>query len=400
MIHLFQNGYAVIIGVDGNQLPRLVLPTVARDVQALYNVLTHPERCGYPAAHVRLLRGTEATQQNIFEALYWLQERLQADPEATAVVYYSGHGMLDPAANQYYLIPYNIRSLQRVRADAIKAESFAAEITALQPQRLLLILDCCHAAGMDAKALELETAAPLLTPQAFPEDLPELKTVPAYDPEGKVLHPLAEGTGRAILNSSTGAESSYIRRDGKMSLFTYHLSEALTGHAPHAAGDTTVLVTDVMSYVTRRVAETARAEGRQQTPMMRTTGVFPVALLLGGEGVAKGASPPDPLEPLPPLPAAMQVTVEGDGAAAVGHGATAVGERGVYVGGNVGGSINTGDTTVFNQEGQTVHGDQTDIGRADHIGHIGDNIQVGDISDSEGIAIGRGARSDVKKGKG
>ncbi|HSM58847.1 MAG TPA: caspase family protein [Candidatus Sulfomarinibacteraceae bacterium] len=349
----FPHGYAVIIGVDQNNVPRLALPTVAEDVRALYEVLTHPQRCGYPAENVQLLQGAQATQKNILEALYRLQEKVAADPEATAIVYYSGHGMVDTYADQYYLIPYDIQALERVRLDAIRAETFAAQLDDVRPPRLLVILDCCHAAGVDAKEAGQEGSAERLARRAFPLSLAAKDPPPLYEPHQKDLSLLAQGRGRAVLNSSTGEQSSYLRNDGAMSLFTYHLIEALTGHAPYDEGDAAVLVTDVMSYVTRRVAATAQREGRIQTPVMRTTGVFPVALILGGEGLAKGQHPPDPLQPLPP--------------------------------------VDPGSTTItFNQQGQAVHGPQVNAGGDAHIGQIGDNISTGggdfagrDASDTE-----------------
>lgn len=273
MTQTLENAYAVIIGVDENQIDQLALPTVAKDVQALYDVLIDPQRCGYRAEHVQLCCGAEATKDSIFNALYWLQDKIKDDPDATVVIYYSGHGVFDGLANRYYLLPYDLGEMRRMRQRAISADELGAEIAVLQPQRMLIILDCCHAAGLDVKGAT--ASQPNLSPSAFPLDLPETVNIPTFQEGAKDARLLADGYGRAILNSSTGLESSYIRRDGAMSIFTYHLIEALTGHAPHAEDDKTVLVTDVMSYVTRKVAETARDEGRQQTPVMKTTGVFP-----------------------------------------------------------------------------------------------------------------------------
>lgn len=328
-----ENAFAVIIGVDDNQVSRLALPTVAKDVQAVYDVLVHPQRCGYAKDNVRLHTGAEATQDNIFDAFFWLQDQIKAHPNATAIVYFSGHGLFDPRSEQYYLIPYDIGEMRRIRQKAIKAEVIGAEIAALEPERLLVVLDCCHADGMGMKNVEPDSLdGPL--PAAFPLDLPETKGIPTVEDGGKGISALAQGNGRAILNSSTGAESSYIRRDGAMSVFTYHFIEALTGHAPHDTDATTVLVTDVMSYVTRKVAATAQAEGRKQTPVMKTTGVFPVAMLLGGTGTKGIDALPDPLEPLPDAATTQQ-------------------------------------NTTFNQENQTVHRDQYNIGRDAHIDQIG-----------------------------
>ena len=76
---------------------------------------------------------------------------------------------------------------------------------------------------------------------------------------------------------------------------------------------------------------------------------------------------------------AYKATISGGGAIAQGSGATAVGKRGINVGGNVSGNIVTGDrNTVTDVGGDLVHGDK---------------IDVGDISDSSNIAIGRKAQA-------
>lgn len=352
MSELFEHGYAIVIGVDENNIQRLALPTVAKDVQAVHDVLVHPERCAYQPDNVKLLKGAGSNKKDILDALFWLQEKIKNDAEATAVIYYSGHGMVDKETNQYYLIPYDIRAMSRVRADAIKAEELTAEISAIKAKRMLAILDCCHAAGMDVK--DIDPDGPDVDIAPFPIDLPETKNIPnlEMEPGGKAVIDLMDGEGRAVLNSSTGAQSSYIRTDGAMSLFTYHLIEALTGHAPHPEDATVVYVTDVMSWVTHKVKQSAKEQNRDQTPVMRTSGVFPVAQLIGGQGVAKGLGGTLP-DPLAPLPAAINV-------------------GGDYIGGDKVG-------------GDKVGGDKVE----------GDKISVGNISGSQGIAIGRGASANV-----
>jgi len=388
MSEVFANGYAVVIGVDENQIERFALPTVAKDVQAVYDVLIHPERCAYKEENVKFIKGSEATRKNILDGLFWLQEQAAKDKDATAVVYYSGHGMEDKDAGQYYLIPYDIRSIGRLRADAIKAEELTAEISAIDAERLLVILDCCHAEGMGVKDIDLEaTKAPTVEASAFPIDLPDTKDVPDYTAEpgaSKDVSDLLDGEGRAVLNSSTGAQSSYIRKDGAMSLFTYHLIEALTGHAPHPDDATVVYVTDVMSWVTHEVKKSAAREGRDQTPKMRTSGVFPVAQLIGGKGLAKGIGevPPDPLAPLPQAGVSVQANSVEDS---------------IIAGGDVDareGGINFGSGNVHIEgpvAGRDI-GHVGDVASGDKVG--GDRIIVRDIIGS-GIGVGQGASGQV-----
>ncbi len=156
----------------------------------------------------------------------------------------------------------------------------------------------------------------------------------------KGLETLAQGAGRAVLSSSQGHQPSYMRRDGKMSIFTYHLIEALTGHAQPADGATEALVSDVMGHVWRRAPASARADwGKDQQPDYQVSGNFPIALLLGGKGVSKGAAPPDPLAPLPAAGSTVTQTLTGRGVQ-VGRDQTVQGDQ--VLGDKVGRQVNTG----------------------------------------------------------
>jgi hypothetical protein len=358
----FDHGYALLVAVDQNAVPSAALPDVAKDLAALRDVLVHPERCGYAVGNVRTMTDKDSTRDGIMAGLDWLRDKLKADPsgDATALVYFTGHGHVD--SDSYYLIPYDV-NLSRIRTSAIRAEDFSADIAALQPRRLLVVLDCCHAAGMDVK--DFTAGASALHSVAVPPALFMRGEKGISSAAGvKGLEALAGGAGRAVLSSSQASEQSYVRKDRKMSIFTYHLIEALTGHAQPQAGATEVLVSDLMSHVYRRVSQSAKSDWQtDQHPQYEVSGNFPVALLLGGKGLSKGEVPPSPLEPAPaPPPAATtyQATLTGSGAIAQGSGATAVGAGGVNVGGKNTGNINTGTQTNIETGGGAYVGGGVD----------------------------------------
>lgn len=305
----FTNGYALLVAINDNAVAAWALPDVKKDIDALAKVLTHPERCAYPKENVKVLTGKDATRQKIIEGLDWLADCIKADKtgNATAVIYYSGHGWRNEETEPptYYLIPYDMRQ-DAMQARALSATDFASYIGALKPKRLLVMLDCCHAAGMGIK--DLKAAAPSLQSWQIPVAvLMKGEKVPALAPGAKDFAELAVGAGRAVLTSSQGDQSSWIRNDGLMSIFTYHLIEALTGHAQPEEGATNVLVSDVMSYVWRHVPQSAKKEhDAEQVPDYQVSGNFPVAVLLGGKGLAKGAKAPSPLK-LPAQRAAPRV---------------------------------------------------------------------------------------------
>jgi uncharacterized caspase-like protein len=62
----------------------------------------------YPANgnHVRILHDENATTQEIIDGLTWLNNCAENDPEATAIIYFSGHGLRSASA-QYYLVTHD-----------------------------------------------------------------------------------------------------------------------------------------------------------------------------------------------------------------------------------------------------------------------------------------------------
>jgi hypothetical protein len=301
MSHTFAHGYALLIGVDENCATGYALPDVAKDIRALAEVLAHPQRCAYSNDNVKMLTGQEATRQGIVGGLGWLRECIEADASAnaTAIVYYSGHGIRKGSgeSHQSYLVPYDFDA-GMIELSALRATDFSRAVSALNPQRLLVVLDCCHAGGMGVKGM-LPLPAGYTEAAIAPSLLMEGEAV-FVGPKtrgAKGMEALAQGTGRAVLSSSTGKQLSYIRKDEQMSIFTYHLIEAFTGHAQPQEGATEVLVSDIMSHVWRRVPESAKSDwNKDQTPDYQVSGNFPIALLLGGKGLSKGQPAPDPLD--------------------------------------------------------------------------------------------------------
>ena len=156
----FTHGYALLIGVGESAYPQWSLETTVRDAKAIRSILTDADLCGYPEDHdhIRLLTDAGATSTAIQEGLAWLRAQASVDPEATVVIYYSGHGWLDRATGRYYLIPHDIEPYD-IAGSALGAEAFTEAIRQIPAQRLLVFVDSCHAEGMatakDAPAVKL-----------------------------------------------------------------------------------------------------------------------------------------------------------------------------------------------------------------------------------------------------
>jgi hypothetical protein len=125
MPSIFTHGYALLVGVGETAYPKWSLPVTVRDVRAIRSILIDPNLCAYPddEGHIRLLHDDGATRDGIVGGLARLKNQAAIDPEATVMVYYSGHGWLDQADGGYYLIPHDVEPFD-IPGSALPAQTF------------------------------------------------------------------------------------------------------------------------------------------------------------------------------------------------------------------------------------------------------------------------------------
>ena len=272
MSNSLSHHYALLIGIGNCKDPKCSLPVTVKDIQALQSLLTDANRCGYinDTEHLRSLHDSAATKEGILNGLNWLKQQTANDPEATVIIYYSGHGWLDNTTKKYYLIPHDVKP-HKISSSALSADTFNQALQKIQAQKVLVIIDSCHAQGMaDAKDEPLEMPDGFAA-TALPKSLADT---------------LSQGEGRAVFTSSKGNQQSWIRPDNSLSIFTDHFLQALQG-AGNRPGDKAVMVSDLMNYVGKAVPESAQTDYQaEQIPFFKfETEDFPVALLRGGKGL-------------------------------------------------------------------------------------------------------------------
>jgi len=259
---LFTNGYALIMGVGAD------LPVTIQDALGIRDILIDNHRCSYHPENTRLLVGEHATRHEIISGFTWLSEAVNSDPESTAIVYFSGHGGYMP---DYHLVPFGY-SVNDISGTAISGDEFSSYLAGLRSQKLLVLLDCCHAGGM-AEIKSIEYRKGPIPPQ--------------------VADFLSLGRGRALIASSRKNEVSYT--GDPFSQFTLALREALAGYGS-ADRDGYAYLTDVAMYVGRVVPN--RTQNRQN-PILQIASAdnFPIAYYAGGSTIPK-ALPEAGVKPL------------------------------------------------------------------------------------------------------
>jgi len=283
----FTHGHALVIGMGAD------LPDTIQDATGLADILTDKERCAYPPGQVTLLTGEQATRAAVLSALESLA-RLN-DPQATLVVYFSGHGYRVTASlgEFYYLMPFGYDT-DRLFETAIRGDEFTTRLRAVTAQKLLVLLDCCHAGGLTKP----EPSGMKLAKAPLP-------------PEAASL--LAEGRGRVLIASSQQDEFSFAGRP--YSAFTLALIEALCGDGA-ATQDGYVRVSDLAMHAREVVPGRT---GKRQHPILQFEQAdnFVISYYAAGGVQAKGLpfTEKPAIEPEPGAFRGVQVSqsITGDG---------------------------------------------------------------------------------------
>lgn len=230
------NAYALIIGVDFKQLTNQVI----KDAKAIHRILSKEELCGYKKENIKLLVDKKATKDNILGALDFFIKN--TDENSSFLVYYSGHGDIDPTTNDSYLVPFG----ECTRENVIFGKTLREKLGQMKSKRMIILFDCCHSASFfDNKE---ETIS-----QNFSNKLNNRNS----NLEG-IAQEIDDEQGMAIVASSQSDELSWGTL-GNYSLFTTCLLEALKANHKHFFADEYIRMVETVNYLFTRVPEKAKS---------------------------------------------------------------------------------------------------------------------------------------------
>lgn len=244
---IMEKFFALLIGVGGD------LPVTVQDAMALSQLLANPTLGGFLPENVVTLFDDEASAKNIINALDTLIQKSNTIAGATAVVYYSGHGLQFPGntpSESLYYLKTSGADLNRKEETMLSGEVFTAKINAIKADRLLVLLDCCHADGIKrSRQIELE--------HFIQEDTSSNRLL---------LENLSKGEGRVFISACDDDEQSVILPGSKNSLFTEVCLEVMQGKFSPA--DTFISVIDLLYFVVKEVPRRVQPFRHTQRPII------------------------------------------------------------------------------------------------------------------------------------
>jgi tetratricopeptide (TPR) repeat protein len=241
--------YALVIGVgDYRSLPATAkLAFAERDAEAIYSVLISPEGGNFRAENVRKLTGAKATLANMKKELEtWLPGA--AKPEDRVLVYFAGHGFVDPKSGKAFLAPYDLDP-NNIAATGYSMDQLGKIIgSSVQAKWKVLLTDSCHSGA--------------ITPE-----------------QGEIVNKSLLDLNRSMfsMTASRARERSFESKDwgGGHGIFTYYVVRGMEGYADENK-DSIVTADELAEYVRRNVREASRG---QQNPTVDKGNFDPQMLL-------------------------------------------------------------------------------------------------------------------------
>lgn len=233
-----ENRWAVIIGIEEYQDPRLNLEYTQDDAEAIYQIL---RTIGdIPEQNILFLLNEQATRDSISEAFRdWLPNRVE--PDDFVVIYYTGHGVQGPDlepedegdSKDEYLVPYDIdiSSVDTLGTSGVRDDLLSEWLGKLLSDTVV-IFDATYSGVGNMQ-----------------EEFPGLSE------------------HISILASCQPYQQACEYPELKHGIFTYYLTKGLQGEADQNS-DGQILVSEAFAYTEQHMANDARISGLKQQPVI------------------------------------------------------------------------------------------------------------------------------------
>lgn len=219
---------ALLIGVSEYEPGLNPLPAAVKDVEAMQQVLLHPEIGGFTETDIMVLKNPQ--RQDMEEAIENLFAHRQKDD--LLVLFFSGHGIKDDTG-RLFLATSTTRKAPRgdlIRSSAVAASVVHESMSRSRSKRQVVILDSCFSG-------------------AFAEGLS------AKDDGSINIREQLGGEGRAVLTSSSSTQYSFEQQGSNLSIYTHYLIEGITTGAADRDDDGFVSIGELHEYASGKVRE-------------------------------------------------------------------------------------------------------------------------------------------------
>jgi WD40 repeat protein/uncharacterized caspase-like protein len=228
---------ALLVGVSDYESELSQIPSACKDVEAIKQVLEHPDIGEFNEVHSLLNPDTQEMQLEI-ETIF--SNSLKED---LIFLYFSGHGIKDESGQLYLASRITRKSIQGelIRSTAVSASFVRDSMNKGRSKKQIVVLDCCFSGAFAEGLLAKDDGFVNVKQQLGVEE-------PGWE-------------GRAVLTSSTSTQYSFVEEtpEENLSIYTRYLVEGIGTGAADLDGDHYISVDELHEYARRKVQEAAPA---------------------------------------------------------------------------------------------------------------------------------------------
>lgn len=219
---------ALLIGVSEYEPGLNPLPAAVKDLDAMKEVLLHPDMGGFAESDIVLLKNPN--RQEMEESIETLFANRHKDD--LVVLFFSGHGIKDDSG-RLYLVASKTRITAQglVRSSAVASNLVHENMSRSRSKRQVVILDSCFSG-------------------AFAEGLAAKDVGTTID-----IRTQLGGEGRAVLTSSSSYQFSFEQKGEELSLYTRFLVEGIKTGEADTDEDGVISIDELHEYASRKVRE-------------------------------------------------------------------------------------------------------------------------------------------------
>ena len=228
-----KNQYALTIGIGQRNDDSPAMAVTSKDASRVAKELA--TLCGVAPSNIIQLLENNATKKNIIDSLELLITNTTQNQTDCVWIYFSGHGSKISIKNvdKYFLITRDA-SIDDIEKTAISGLEFTSLLNRINTKKMLLLLDCCHAGGINLPKVDI----PFFTNSIL----------------GK--------SNRVVISACHHSQEAF--PGNPLSLFTLALIEGLAG-AYLNDNESDVTVFDLAMYIRERVFPLSK---KKQSPQL------------------------------------------------------------------------------------------------------------------------------------
>ena len=242
--------YALVIGIQDYENPKLTLKYSVADAKLMANTLREQAKGLFEGVHVtELTSRADTTKDTIIKAVKTAQGQVR--PEDLFVFFVASHGTVDEG--EYYLITSNVGavSTQALKRDAVSQDNLKTLIANVPATKKLVVIDTCNA-GKLGEALQVAMLTRGMN-------------------EETALKILSRAVGSTIISASSSVQEALEGYQGH-GLLTWVVAEGLKGRAD-LNKDGAVNTLELATFVDDQVPQLAeKVFKHKQYPLVSPSG--------------------------------------------------------------------------------------------------------------------------------